>query len=269
MEGISGVVHPDMTSMQDKEFDRARKLMTGEANAAILGAFDGGANEVVVNDSHWTMRNILIEDLDPRAQLISGSPKPLSMMQGIDASFDAAMLVGYHSKAGTASSTMDHTYTGFVMDVSVNGQSLGEAGLNAALAGYYKVPVVMVSGDKALSLEIKATLGQDVETVIVKESYSRSAARCLAPSEAQRVIREGAKRAVQKVRAARPKPFVIQPPLTLAIEFAKTAHADYAELIPGARRPTGRCVEFTHDDYAVLYKAYRAMVGLAGLAEPK
>jgi len=169
MEGISGVVAGKQTEGNGEEYKRAQKLMTDELNAAIEGALAGGATEILVNDSHGHMRNILIEELNPKAQLISGSPKPLLMMQGIDASFDAAFFIGYHAQAGTAYSVLDHTYAGIVYQVSLNGRPMGETGLNAALAGYFGVPVVLVSGDKLLVEEATALLGT-VEGVAVKES---------------------------------------------------------------------------------------------------
>jgi len=259
MEGISGIVASKQTQMDGEEYKRAQKLMTGEVNAAIEGALAGGATQVVVNDSHGSMRNILIEELNPRAQLISGSPKPLSMMQGIDEGFDVAFFIGYHAQAGTAYSTLDHTYTGTVYQVSLNGQPVGETGLNAALAGYFGVPVVLVTGDKLLVEEAQALLGP-VEGVAVKESCGRYAAKCLAPEEAHKLIRQAAERALSKRGA---KPFVVEPPITLAIDFTSSAHLDMAELIPGSRRTGGRHIEYTHDDLLTVYKVWRAMLTLA------
>jgi len=258
MEGISGVVAGKQTEMNGEEYQRAQKLMTGEVNAAIEGALAGGASEILVNDSHGSMRNILIEDLNPSAQLISGSPKPLSMMQGIDDSFDAAFFVGYHAQAGTAYSTLDHTYSGIVYQVSLNGCPVGETGLNAALAGYFGVPVVLVTGDKLLVEEATALLGT-VEGVAVKESYGRYAARCLVPEAVHELIRQAAQGALSRGG----KPFVVEPPVTLAVDFTSSAHLDMAELIPGSRRTSGRHIEYTHDDLLTVFKVWRAMLTLA------
>ncbi len=261
MEGVSGIVDSKQTRMDGEEYKRAQKLMTGEVNAAIEGALAGGATEILVNDSHGLMRNILIEELNPNAQLISGSSKPLSMMQGIDESFDAAFFIGYHAQAGTPYSVLDHTYSSIVYQVSLNGRPVGETGLNAALAGYFGVPVALVSGDKQVVEEARALLGT-VEGVIVKESYGRYAARCLVPEEARRLIRQAAERALSKER----KPFVIEPPITLAIDFTSSAHLDMAELIPGSRRTGGRHIEYTHDDLLTVYKVWLAMLELAEAA---
>jgi D-amino peptidase len=139
MEGIWGVVHGNQTSSDSPEYGAARKWMAEDANAVIAGLFEAGAAEVVVNDSHGSMRNIVADALDPRASLISGTPKPLSMMQGIDGTFDACIFVGYHARAGTASAILDHTISGGVVRaIRVNGQEMPELGLNAAISGYFK-----------------------------------------------------------------------------------------------------------------------------------
>ena len=265
MEGISGVVAGKQTDNREEEYKRAQKLMTSEVNAAIEGALAGGASEVLVNDSHGSMRNILIEELNPAAQLISGSPKPLSMMQGIDdSSFDAAFFIGYHAQAGTAYSVLDHTYSGIVYQVSLNGRPMGETGLNAALAGHFGVPVVLVTGDKLLVEEATALLGT-VEGVAVKESCGRYAARCLAPETVHELIRQAAQSALSKAKEEEGRqPFVVEPPITLAVDFTSSAHLDMAELIPGSRRTSGRHIEYTHDDFLTVYKVWRAMLKLAG-----
>jgi D-amino peptidase len=258
MEGISGVVAGKQTEMDGEEYKRAQKLMTSEVNAAIEGALASGASEVLVNDSHGSMRNVLIEELNPGAQLISGSPKPLSMMQGIDGGFDVAFFIGYHTQAGTAYSVLDHTYSGIVYQVGLNGRPVGETGLNAALAGYFGVPVVLVTGDKLLVEEATALLGT-VEGVAVKESYGRYAARCLVPEAVHELICQAAQSALSREG----KPFVIEPPITLAIDFTSSAHLDMAELIPGSRRSGGRHIEYTHDDFLTVYQVWRAMLTLA------
>src|SRR5512143_1801552 len=180
MEGIAGVVHEDQTNPVDprcaSEYARFRRLMTLEANAAIEGALAGGATRVLVNDSHWTMRNLLAEELHPGAELLSGGPKTWSMMEGIDRGWDLAALVGYHARAGTARAILDHTYTDRILDVRLNGVSVGEIGINAALAGAFGVPVVLVSGDAATAAEARALLGDSVRTVVVKEAVSRDSA---------------------------------------------------------------------------------------------
>ena len=160
MEGIWGVVHGDQTSAESPEYGPACHWMTDDVNAVIAGLFEAGATEVVVNDAHGSQRNIIPDALDPRASLISGSPKPLSMMQGIDGTFQACLFIGYHAKAGTEAAILDHTISGSVVyAIRVNGQEMPELGLNGAIAGDFDVPVVMVSGDTTLCGQAKSILG--------------------------------------------------------------------------------------------------------------
>jgi len=260
MEGISGIVHPDQTDSKHKEYDRARRLMTDEVNAAVAGAMAGGATEIVVNDSHGGMTNILLEHLDERAHLISGSPKPLSMMQGIDEGADAVFFVGYHAQAGTLHGIMEHTYSSStVWQVTLNGRPVGETGLNAALAGHYGVPVVLVTGDLAVCQEARDLLGPHLETVPVKQSYGRTAARCLPTAQAHQAIHQAARRAVSAPVA----PLVIPPPVTVAVELIKTTQADVVALLPGSQRPTPRRVEYTAPDMLRAYQALLVMLRLA------
>ena len=265
MEGIAGVAHEDQTDPIEPrhagEYNRFRRLMTNEANAAVLGALDAGAAAVLVNDSHWLMRNLLAEELHPAAELLSGGPKRLSMVEGIDGGFDAAMFIGYHARAGTRHATIDHTYTSRVYEARLNGQPVGELGLNAAMAGLHGVPVVLVSGDQALAAEARALLGGDVETVVVKEAVGRFAARSLAPTVACERIRAGAVAALRR----RHQPYTLTPPLRLEVDFVLTQMADMAELIPGSTRSGGRTVVYTGADYREVFRAWRAMYNLAGV----
>jgi D-amino peptidase len=265
MEGIAGVVHEDQTDpielRHSGEYNRFRRLMVDEANAAIAGALDAGANRVLVNDSHWEMRNLLAEELNPAAELLSGGPKRLSMIEGIADGFDAAMFIGYHARAGTQNATIDHTYTSRVYEARVNGEPVGELALNAAMAGVYGVPVVLVSGDQAVAGEARALLGSSVETVIVKEAVGRFAARSVAPTVACQRIRSGAVAALRRNHA----PFHFTAPIRLSVDFALTQMADMAELVPGSQRISGRTVEYVGPDYGEVFRAWRAMYNLAAV----
>ena len=262
MEGISGVVAGNHASSNHKEYERFRKLMTAEANAAIEGALAGGASQVVVNDSHGGMANILIEDLNPAAELISGSPKPFAMMQGIGPEVDRVFLVGYHATSGTGMAILEHTWSGSVTEVRLNDQVVGETGLNAALAGAYGVPVVLVAGDRAVTEEARALLGE-IETVAVKDGLARTAAQCLHPQVAQERIRQAAERALKLQSVS---PFIIPPPITLQVTFHRATHVDLAELVPGSRRVGGRTIEWVGDDMVAVYKVFRAMTTLSWAA---
>ena len=265
MEGVAGVVHEDQTDPIDPryagEYNRFRRLMTAEANAAIEGALAAGAGSVLVNDSHWLMRNLLAEDLHPAAGLLSGGPKARSMVEGIDSGVDVALFVGYHARAGTAHAIIDHTYTDRVYEARLNGRPVGELAINAALAGTWDVPVALVSGDQALAAEARELLGPTVETVVVKEAVGRFAARSVAPAEACRRIREGTIAALGRRHA----PFRLPAPIRLEVDFALTQMADMAELCPGAVRTAGRTVAFTHDDYREVFRAWRVLYNLASV----
>ncbi len=262
MEGIWGVVHADQTSPGTAEYGAARKWMATDVNAAVQGAISAGATEVVVNDSHGSMRNIDPGDLDPRSTLITGSPKPLSMMQGIDASFAACLFIGYHAKAGTQDAILDHTISSSVVrGIKVNGVELPELGLNALIAGYYGVPVVLVSGDTAVCRQTSEVLGKDVVTVAVKEAYGRTAAKLAPADEIRGMIESGVKAALAKLGSA--KPFKMQGPYAFELMYHVSAQADMGAMIPGAKRVDARTLSFTADDYIQGFRTLRAMISIA------
>lgn len=261
LEGISGVVHSEHTSRAGREHDYARKLMTSEVNAAIEGALSVGADEIIVNDSHGTMRNILIDQLNPKAKLLTGSPKILSMMQGIDSTFDAVFFIGYHAKSGTKIGVLDHTISSKVVsDIIINGVSVGEVGINAGIAGYFGVPVVLVTGDNSVVSEARSLLG-DIELVVVKEAVGRYAALCLHPDVVYGRIREAARRALKRLSDF--KPFTFSSPVNVEVMFVNSGMAEMAELIPNVKRVDGRKVSFTHEDFLTAFKILRAIIYLA------
>jgi D-amino peptidase len=192
---------------------------------------------------------------------MSGGPKRLSMVEGIDGGFDAAMFVGYHARAGTTNATIDHTYTSRVYEARINGQPVGELALNSAMAGVHGVPVALVSGDQALAAEAKVVLGAGVETVIVKEAVGRFAARSVAPAVACERIRSGAAAALRRPHAA----FRFSSPVRLEVDFIVSQMADMAELVPGSCRAAGRTVSYSADDYREVFRAWRAMYNLASV----
>ena len=265
MEGIWGVVHGNQTSSDSPEYGPARKWMVEDVNAVIAGLFEAGAAEVVVNDSHGSMRNIVADTLDPRASLISGTPKPLSMMQGIDGTFDACIFVGYHARAGTAPAVLDHTISGSVVRaIRVNGQEMPELGLNAAIAGYFNVPVIMLTGDTETCSQAKSILGNGLVTVAVKEAQGRYAAKNLPLDEARKQLRDGARQALQKKDQA--KVFRLNPPFKFELEVNTSAQAEMPSLIYLVKRTNPRTVEFSADDFLVGFKLLRAAINLAGIS---
>lgn len=272
MEGIAGVVHEDQTNPTDPrcaaEYGRFRRLMTLETNAAVEGALAGGASRVLVNDSHWSMRNLIAEELHPAAELLSGGPKTWSMMEGIELGWDLAAFIGYHAKAGTQNAVLDHTYSDRILDVRLNGRSVGELGINAALAGSFGVPVALISGDRALAEEARALMGDGVpRTVVVKEAVSRHAARSVAPEKAQLMICEAMRDVVARTAKGDPvgRPHVVASPTSVEIDFAMTSHADHAAMGPGYERKGPRTVGFRSGDYRDVYRAFRAMFNLGGV----
>jgi len=264
MEGVTGVVHWDHVDPAHTEYSRFRRLMTGDVNAAIRGAFDGGATGVVVTDGHNLGRNILIEDLDPRARLNSGSPSPLTMVQGVASSVDAAFFVGYHARAGTQNAILDHSWSSSTVSaVWLNGRPVGEIGLNAAVCGHFAVPLIFLSGDQSACAEA-ADLVPGVETAVVKQASGRMAAECLPPEVTQLRICEAAKRAVVRLASGKaPTPLRLGQPLALVVELIQSDMADRAAGLPGALRTAARRIEVTVEDPPAAYRAFRALVALA------
>ncbi len=266
MEGVTGVVNWEQVTPGHYEYARFRKLMTEDVNAAVRGAFESGAQEVLVADGHWNGTNILIEELDPRARLNASTSAPHSMMQGIDETVNGVIFLGYHARQGSQNAVLDHTWSSkCVADVWLNDVLVGEYGLNAGLAGYFGVPVIMVTGDQTACAQTAELLG-DLEQVVVKRATGRFSAECLAPAVTQRMITEGARRAVQRLRRGNvPEPLVFETPVVVTVDFMTSDMADRASRVPGAERDGVR-VQCAAEDMHEAYMAFRAMVGLASLA---
>ncbi|MDQ3856785.1 MAG: M55 family metallopeptidase [Chloroflexota bacterium] len=262
MEGISGVVHPVQLSPTGADYLRGRQLQTGDVNAAVEGALKAGATEVVVNDSHWVQRNILIEELHPRARLVSGSTKALGMVQGVEGS-DLACFVGYHAKHGTPYALADHTWSaGCLSDLRIDGDSVGETALNAFLCGYFGVPVGMLSGDQALEAEAKGLLPL-AHVAVVKRSTGRWAADCLSLEDSHQLIRECTASAVREAASFEPLP--PPQPCSMEIDLMLTDMADRAEAIPGVTRRGGRTVCYEAEDILAAFDYFRTVMNVAAL----
>ena len=267
MEGIGGISHSRPTERGDSGYPVAVALMVGEANAAIAGAYEGGAEEVLVNDSHGQMFNLTPEDLDPRAVLLQGQ-KPWSMVAGAgpDRGFDVALFVGYHTRAGHPTGTIAHTYSGTPTLTTLQGKPVGESGINALALGAWGVPVGLVTGDDQLALETEAWFPW-AERVIVKTAMSRRAAASVHPSVARERVRAGAKRAVERAAAGELRAFDPGRPITLEAEYENAGQADHAAIVPGAERYGDRGVRVVTDDRVVAYRTFLAGVRLATLGE--
>src|SRR5512135_2087284 len=264
MEGITGVVHWEHVDSSHPEYPRFRRLMTGDVNAAIRGAFLGGATSVSVTDGHNNGRNILVEELDPRAVLNSGTPTPLSMVHGVDQGVDGVLFIGYHARIGSQRAILDHTWSDErVANVWLNGRLFGESGLNAAVCGHFGVPVIMISGDQTVCAEARDFLG-DVETAEVKQAIGRMAAECLPPSVASERIQTAAERAVKRLANKQaPAVFRVETPIVLVLEFVQSEMADRAVVMPGASRLEDRKVQYTAGDMPTAYSAFRSLASLA------
>jgi D-amino peptidase len=238
IEGITGVVHGDMMMPTQREYDRGRRLMTGDANAAIEGLAQAGADYILVCDGHGPMRNLLFEELHPAAHLLSGSgdAKEDCQLEAADSRpFDAAVFVGYHAMARTFNAIHPHTIAGAaVAELRVNGRPHGETGLNAAVLGSLGIPVVLVTGDTTTVAEARAFLGDAIETVAVKEARGRNAAICRPPAATRPEITAAAKRGLERRDAIRP--YTVELPMRLEVDFLTMQQCDRAARTAGVER---------------------------------
>jgi D-amino peptidase len=251
MEGLAGVVNGPDVSANGPDYQMFRTIMAGETNAAIEGAFLAGATEVIVRDGHGSKNNLRPTDVDPRATLLRGaSTGPKNMMEGIDSSFAAVVYIGYHAKAGTPNAILEHTSTGNVLDVAINGVSLPEGGYNALVAGLYGVPVVFVAGDRAVVTQIRDLLGP-VGAVAVKEEIN-DASLGLSPKRAADQIKRGVEQAIRNRGSA--KHYTLASPYSMVLKV-KTERPLY----PGAQRIREGEFSFTSNSLLDVLSAFNAM----------
>jgi len=250
IEGITGV--SGAAQLRGPDYARMRRLMTQDVNAAVAGAYLGGAKEVVINDGHGDGTNILIEELDSRARLISGCNMPLSQMGGIDDTFSVVLFVGHHAMEGTHDGVVNHIYLGRTVNkLLLNGKPVGEMGANGAIAGHFGVPIGMESGDDKAVAEALA-LFPDIETVTTMIGMDRFVANSLTPAVTQKAIKEAAERAVR--RAPDLKPFKVSLPATFEVEFKTTAETTYATLFPSVTRVGPKTVSVTAGNVVTAFK---------------
>lgn len=254
MEGATGVAHREHLLPGGNDYERARKWLTGDVNAAIEGAVAAGATDVLVNDGHGNMRNLIIDDLHEAARLVVGPAqarnKPLCQVTGIEeGGFEACMLVGFHSRAGTKGGLLSHTWVGMLVhEIRLQGKPAGESLLDAAIVGHFGVPVVLVTGADDVIREAKADLGADLAAVEVKRALGPSACASRTPKAAQKLIRAVAEKAVRE-RAKR-KPWKPKGPVTMDVEFHRREMATRAlDTGLGTLDPKNdRVVRYTSDD---------------------
>lgn len=253
MEGIGGIGSSAMVSSSGKDYATGRKLMTDEVNAVVEAIFQAGPAEVLVNDSHGDMQNLLHTELDPRVEYIQSNIKPLGMVQGLDASFNGIIFLGYHAMAGTENGFLAHTGSGTVKGLWINGTEVGEGGLNALFAGSVGVPVIMASGDKTFADEIVKVV--PTRTVITKEAIGSSAAKLLHPDVVKKELNAQTTAALKDLKNA--KPLAVKQPITFDIKLESTTRADVAMGIPGMKRVDGYTISYTAKNMDEAYKLIR------------
>jgi len=254
MEGIGGVVSLSHVLSGSKEYERFRKWLTEEVLAVIEGAREAGATKITVADSHGGMTNILIEDLPENVEVVSGFPRPICMMYGIWEGYDTAFFIGYHARKGTRGAIMDHTIAGRIFRyIKINQKETSEFYLNALLAGFYNIPVSLLSGDAAICREAKTAI-PGIEVVITKQGITRWSAKTKTLKSIKRELKEAAIRAIKKVRERKIKPLRIEGNIILELGFYSTDTADIVEMIPGAERVDGLTVVFKTKNILEAYK---------------
>jgi D-amino peptidase len=268
MEGIAGISHPAPTGSKDTKYPAAVALMVAETNAAIEGALGGGATSVLVNDSHGGMFNLIPADIHRAATVLQGE-KAWSMVAGAQPgtdgtpSFDVALFVGYHARAGHPRGTLAHTYSGAPVETRLDGRPTGEYGLNAMALGGWGVPVGLVTGDDALADEVPDWLPW-AERVVVKTADGGHSASSVHPEVAADRVRTGAERAVRRASDGELQTLRVGPPAIVEIDFVRGVIADHAAILPGSERVGDRTVRFSADDPLVAFRGFLAMNRLAG-----
>jgi D-amino peptidase len=246
MEGIAGVVTGDQLGPTGFEYGRAREFMTAEALAAIAGARDAGATEIVVSDSHGNGESLLIDQFPDDVRIVRSWPRPLMMMEGIDSTFAAAIFIGYHASTTSPAGVRAHTISSAnYASVSLNGVAMPEAGINAAIAGRFGVPVVFISGDDVAVDETRRLLG-DVEGAVVKRAISFHAASTMTPKAAQALIRAHVKTALDRRSAF--KPYVVRAPVTLDLVFKNYRPAEILSYLSIVQRTTSHGIRLIGKD---------------------
>lgn len=254
MEGIAGIGTSAMVSTGGKDYETGRKLMTNEVNAVVSAIFETGPATVVVNDSHGDMQNLLHTQLDPRVEYIQSNIKPLGMVQGLDASFDAVIFIGYHAMAGTENGFLAHTGSGTVKGLWLNGVEVGEGGLNTYFASSLSVPVILASGDRTFTEEIKKLT--PARTVVTKEAIGASAARLFHPDVVNKELQAQTKAALKEIKKAKP---LTQDPIEFKLKVDAPTRADVAMSIPGMKRIDGYTVSYQAKNMEEAYKLIRVI----------
>jgi D-amino peptidase len=266
MEGVVGVVTGDQLGPSGFEYGRAREWMTNEVLAAIEGARAAGATEFVISDSHGNGENLLLDRLPGDVTLIRSWPRPLMMMEGIDETFDAAIFIGYHSSTNNPAGVRAHTMSsGRLAGVYLNGVAVPEAGINAAIAGHFGVPVIMISGDDAIAEESRALLG-DIETAVVKWAISFHSARTLMPGAAYDLIREKVRTAIERIDDF--DPYVLDGPITFDVTFKNYRPSEVLAYLPIVERTDSHSIRFVGKDMIEVSRFLEFLLSYDGSLAP-
>lgn len=253
MEGIGGIGTSAMVSSSGKDYATGRKLMTDEVNAVVNAIFQTGPATVLVNDSHGDMQNLLHTELDPRVEYIQSNIKPLGMVQGLDSSFDGVIFIGYHAMAGSENGFLAHTGSSVVKGLWINGTEVGEGGLNTFFAGSIGVPVILASGDKTFSEEIKKLTA--TRTVITKEAIGASAAKLLHPDVVKKELQTQTIAALKDLKNA--KALTVKNPIEFVLKVDTPTRADVAMGIPGMKRVDGYTISYQAKNMDEAYRLIR------------
>lgn len=246
MEGVAGAVTGDQLGPTGFEYVRFREFMTREALAAVNAAKEAGATEILVSDSHGNGENLLIELFPPDVRVIRSWPRQLSMMAGIDSSFDAVIFIGYHSSTDNAKGVRAHTFSSArLTHVAVNGTAATEGSWNAAIAGYFGVPVVMISGDDAAIAEVRSLIG-NIEAAETKRSLGFHSANSLTPQASYDLIAQKVKAAL--ARRVEFKPFIVSKPVTVDVGFKHYLPSEVAAYLPIFERTSSHSIRFRARD---------------------
>jgi D-amino peptidase len=266
MEGLAGVVTSEQLGPSGFEYQRFREFMTREVLAAIEGARRGGAGRILVADSHGNGQNLLIEQFPDDIQIVRSWPRPLGMMQGVDSTFAGVIFIGYHSATTNPDGVRAHTFSSATLaEVRLNGVPIAESGMNAAIAGHFGVPVLMVSGDEAAVAEVRDRLG-DVEEAVVKWSVSFHSAQTLTPAAAQQLIAERAERAVRRLTTFRPQS--ISTPVTLDVRFKSYRPGQLLAFLPSVERVDAHTIRFVGRDILEVSRFMQVLTGYSATLEP-
>ncbi|MGD8697720.1 MAG: M55 family metallopeptidase [Gemmatimonadales bacterium] len=266
MEGVVGVVTGEHLGPDGFEYQKAREWMTAEVNAAIEGARAAGATEIVISDSHGNGQNLLVDKLPTDVMLVRSWPRPLMMMEGIDESFDAAIFIGYHASTTNSEGVRAHTMSsGRLADIQLNGVSMPEAGINAAIAGHFGVPVIMISGDDAIFEEVRGLLG-DIEGAVVKEAISFHSAKTIMPEAAYKLIRQKVQTAIERIDEF--EPYELSAPITLDVRFKNYRPSEVLAYLPIVERIDSHSIRFVGKDMIEVSKFLEFLLSYDGSLEP-